>query len=278
MEVLWLRVAAVLYAASAVAIFPAVIGGRERWRRSTVHLAGMGFFFHFVSAVEMLVAAHHWMPVGTREVESLFGLLLAVVFLLIWWLYDAMALGLFVLPAVFFAVLAPAIHASGPIFNSNGVRMGWLVVHIAALMLAYVALGFSLLGSVLYLVAERKLKSKSLPGEDSWWVVMDWLPPLANLERIAHVSLLCGLPAMSVGLLIGAVLAQETSYGMSYFEDPKVLASFFLWAVYVFMLVARSLMGLRGRRAAYLSGAVFFIMLVVLAANFFSQVHGYGLR
>lgn len=278
MELLWLRVAALLYAASAVAIFPAVIGGRERWRSSTIHLAGMGFFFHFVSATEMLVAAHHLVPVGVREVESFFGLAIVALFLLIWWLYDAMAIGLFALPASFFAVLAPALHANGLIFDSNGVRMGWLIVHIAALMTAYAALGFSLLASLLYLIAERRLKSKPLPGDDSWWVVFDWLPPLNTLERIAYGALLFGLPMMSVGLLIGAILAQETAYGASYFLDPKVLASFVLWTVYVLLLVARALLGVRGRKAAYLSGVVFVVMLAVLAANLFSQVHGYGAR
>jgi hypothetical protein len=33
---------------------------------------------------------------------------------------------------------------------------------------------------------------------------------------------------------------------------------------------------LRGRRAAYLSGAVFLVMLAVWAANLLSHVHRYG--
>ena len=38
---------------------------------------------------------------------------------------------------------------------------------------------------------------------------------------------------MTVGLIIGSVLVQETSLGAAYFRDPKVLASFAMWGVYV---------------------------------------------
>ena len=160
MYLLWLRVAAILYAAGAVAVFPAVLYKVDRWRRWCVHLGGMAWFFHFVSAVEMLAGAHRWVPVGVREVQSLMGLAVISVFFLVWWLYDAISLGLFALPATFFLVLIPALGPDRYTFPSQRVRTSWLVAHIAALLLAYVALGFSLLASILYLVQERRLKAK----------------------------------------------------------------------------------------------------------------------
>jgi ABC-type uncharacterized transport system permease subunit len=284
MYLLWLRVAAILYAAASVAVFPAVLHGLTRWRRSCVHLAGMAFFFHFVSCVEMLVQAHRWMPVGVREVESLLGFAVAGVFFLVWSFYDAISLGIFALPITFFVIFVPSLGPDRYTFPSAGVRIGWLVAHIAALLAAYVALCFSLLASVLYLVQERRLKSKRRSGEKLWRLPLgwqpplDWLPPLDTLERIAHATLEFGFPCMTVGLVIGSVLAQETALGAAYFRDPKVIASFVLWIVYVILLFVRRRAGLRGRRAAYLAGAVFLVMLAVLAANVFSQVHRYGPR
>jgi ABC-type uncharacterized transport system permease subunit len=276
MYLVWLRVAAILYAAASVAVFPAVLYGLVRWRKTCVHLAGLAFFFHFVSCVEMLVQAHRWMPVGVREVESILGFVVAGVFFVVWWLYDAISLGIFVLPITFFTVFVPALGADRYTFPSEGVRISWLLAHIAAILTAYAALGLSLLASVLYLVQERRLKSKRKPGEDSWWIPLDWLPPLDTLERIAHATLEFGFPCMTVGLVIGSVLAQETVLGAGYFLDPKVIASFAMWAVYVALLFIRRSAGLRGRRAAYLSGAVFVVMLAVLAANVFSRVHRFG--
>ena len=287
MYLLWLRVAAILYAAAGVAVFPAVLYKVDRWRRWCVHLGGMAVFFHLVSAVEMLAQAHHWVPVSMREVQSLLGLAVATVFFLVWWLYDAISLGLFALPVTFFLVLVPALGSERYTFPSQGVRVSWLIAHIAALMLAYVALGFSLLASILYLLQERRLKAKpktkfltaenSLStAEGSWWAPLDWLPPLDTLERISEAMLEFGFPCMTVGLVIGAVLAQETSLGAAYFLDPKIIAAFVSWAIYVLLLLVRRAAGLRGRKAAYLSGAVFAVMVVVWTANLFSHVHRFG--
>jgi ABC-type uncharacterized transport system permease subunit len=276
MYLLWLRVAAVLYAAASVAVFPAVLYGIVRWKKTCVHLGGMALFFHFVSVVEMLVQAHHWMPVTVREIESLLGLAVACLFFLVWWLYDAISLGIFALPATFFLVFVPALGQDRYTFPSEGVRTSWLVAHIVALLMAYAALCFSLLASMLYLVQERRIKSKPKAGQDSWWAPFEWLPPLDTLERISHATLEFGFPCMTVGLVIGSVLAQETALGAAYFADPKVIASFISWGVYVFLLFVRRSAGLRGRKAAYLSGAVLIVMMAVWAANLFSHVHRFG--
>ncbi len=276
MYLLWLRVAAFLYAAASLAAFPAVLHSRERWRSICVHLGGLAVIFHSVSVVEMLVSAHRWVPVGVREAESMLALMVAGLFFLVWWLYGAMSLGIFALPITFFIVFVPSLGTEKYVFPSEGVRISWLVAHIVALLAAYAALGFSILASALYLVQERRIKAKPMPGGDSWWAPMDWLPPLDTLERVAHATLLFGFPCMTVGLVIGSVLAQETVLGAAYFRDPKVIASFVMWAVYVLLLFVRSTAGLRGRKAAYLSGAVFLVMLAVWAANTFSQVHRFG--
>src|SRR5580698_1907218 len=185
MYLLWLRVAAILYSAACVAVYPAVLYSSERWRKACVHLGGLAFFFDFVSVVEMLVQAHRFVPVGdVREIESLIGFGVAGLFFLVWWLYDAISLGLFALPATFFLVFIPALGADRYTFPSAGVRTSWLVAHIVALLLAYAALCFSLLASVLYLVQEQRLNSKTNPPKNP----LDWLPPLDTLERIAHRS------------------------------------------------------------------------------------------
>ena len=275
MHLVWLRVAAILYAGASVAIFPSVLYSLERWRKWCVHLGGMAFFFHFVSAVEMLAEAHRLVPVGAREVESLLGFLIAGLFFLAWWLWGAISLGIFALPVTFFLVFVPSLGLTHYVFPSQGVRNSWLIAHISALLAAYAGLGFSLLASVLYLIQERRLKSKLKVGEDAS-APLDWLPPLDTLERIAHAMLLFGFPCMTVGLILGAVLVQETSLGAAYFLDPKVVASYAMWGVYVLLLFLRQSAGLRGRRAAYLSGAVLVFMLAVWAANLVSHVHRFG--
>src|SRR3569833_672749 len=276
MHLLWLRVATILYAAASVTILPAVLNSSVRARRLCVHLGGLAFFFHLVSAVEMLVLAHRLFPVGARVVQSLLGFTIAGLFFLAWWLYDAMSLGVFALPITFFLVFVPSRGVQGYAFPSQGVRTSWLFAHIAALLCAYAALGFSLLASILYLVQERRLKAKLKNSKDTIHTTTDWIPPLDTLERIANAMHLFGFPCMTVGLVLGAVLVQETSLGAAYFLDPKVLASFVMWGLYVLLIFLRWSAGLRGRRAAYFSGAVLIFMLCVWAANIVSRVHRFG--
>ncbi|MGP8253198.1 MAG: inner membrane protein YpjD [Terracidiphilus sp.] len=278
MYLLWLRVAAILYAAGAFAVFPAVLYSRERWRKWCVHLGGMAFFFHFVSVVEMLVQAHRLMPVGEHEIESLLGFAVAGIFFLVWWLYDGISLGIFALPATFFLVLIPALGPNRYQFPSQGVYDAWLVAHIIALLLAYAALFFSLVASMLYLALERRIKSKLKPGKTSKWGSFEWLPPLDTLERVALATLEFGFPCMTVGLILGSVLVQETSVGASYFLNPNILAAYVMWAIYVTLLFVRRGAGLRGRKAAYVSGAALVVMMAVWCVNFFSQVQRFGPR
>jgi ABC-type uncharacterized transport system permease subunit len=272
MYLLWLRVAVILYAAGSIAVFPAVLHGSTVWRKACVHFSGLAFFFHFVSVVEMLVQAHRFVPVDMREVESLLGFGIAGLFFLVWWLYDAVPLGIFALPATFFFDFVPSLGPGRYHFPSEGVRTSWLVAHIIALGLAYVALLFSLLASLLYLVRERRIKTKPKPGNN----LLDWLPPLDTLERIAQSTLEFGFPCMTAGLVIGVVLVQETDLGGAYFLDPKVVLSFLTWIFYVLLMLVRRGAGLRGRRAAYVSGAVLAAMVVVWAANLISSVHRFG--
>jgi ABC-type transport system involved in cytochrome c biogenesis permease subunit len=316
MYLVWLRVAAVLYAVASLSALPAVLYAFPGWRRVCLPAAGLGFLFHLVSVTEMLGLAHRYFPVGYSEVESLLGLAIAALFLAITRIYGTLSFGIFALPASFLLVFVPALGADRYTFPSAGVRVGWLVVHIAFLLAAYASLAFSMVASFLYLVQERRLKSPQFvlaavggssgsvpshpfaterermghPGSLSYPLpkaasqrrgvaradagFLDRLPPLDTLERIAHATLLFGFPCMTLGLLVGSLLAQE-SVGAAYFFDPKVLLSFAMWMLYVVLLHIRRSAGLRGRRAAYLSSAVFVVMLIVWAANQFSQVHRY---
>ncbi len=207
---------------------------------------------------------------ATHETQSLLSLLLALAFLLVYTRYRTLSLGIFLLPLAFLLGLLPAFRPGRETgLNPEavpGLHSGWLFLHIMLLLAAYAALFVSLVASVLYLVQERRLKSKSLV------TARIKLPPLDTIDRIALRALLFGLPCMTGGLLIGSFLA-EISYGPSYFSDPKILLAFAMWLAYCGMIFIRRHSGLRGRRAVYLASSVFFVILAVWAANSLSAVH-----
>ncbi len=270
MSLLWLRVAVVLYGVAALAVLPAALYGRPRWRHLAVPIALLGAFFHFVSIAETFYAAHRALPVDTHETLSLLGLLLAAAFLILATRYKTVAFGIFLLPVIVLLTLAPAFHPGRETVAYPLVGPVWIFLHVALLLAAYAALLISLLASVLYFVQERSLKSKASSNQSKLR-----LPPLEVIDQIALKALLFGLPCMTAGLLIGSVLALETT-GPAFFADPKVLLSIAMWFAYMLMIFIRQQSGLRGRRAAYLSSLAFIFVLAVWAANQLSAVHRFA--
>jgi len=267
MTLLWLRIAVLLYGTAALAILPVALYDRPRWRLLAVPAAVAGALFHFVSLAETLNAAHHRLPIETHEVQSLLALILALAFLLVYAWYRSVSIGIFVLPMAFMLAMLAAFRPGEETFSAP-IRTGWIFLHIVLLLAAYAALIVSLLASLLYLVQERRLKSKA--GNRRWLPALD--TPLETIDQIALKMLLFGLPCMTAGLLIGSVIAQE-DYGAKYFSDPKILLTFGLWIAYIAMIFIRRASGFRGRRAVYLSSFVVLVVLFVWAANQFSAVH-----
>jgi len=265
MSLLWLRVAVLLYGVAALAVLPAALYNRPSWRHIAMPAALAGVFFHFVSLAETLVAAHRALPVDTHETLSMLGLLLAAAFLFLAARYHTVSFGIFLLPVAELLAVVPAFHP-GHETIAYPLHTGWLFLHIALLLAAYAALFLSLIASLFYLIQERRLKQK-LPAPRR-----TWLPPLETLDQIALKSLLFGLPCMTTGLLIGSVVALQT-IGPTFFADPKVLLSIAMWIAYMLMIFIRRHSGLRGRRAVYLSGFVFLVVLAVWSANQLSAVH-----
>jgi ABC-type uncharacterized transport system permease subunit len=194
------------------------------------------------------------------------SLLIVAAYLMVVFAYRATGFGIFALPIALLLLITPAVGPDRTTFVSPMIRSGWLFVHVGALLAAYAALIFSLLSSLLYLMQEQRLKNKSGSG------FLAWLPPLAVMDGIANKSLVIGFHCMTLGLLAGSLVAQE-SVGFSYFLDPKVMLSFAMWGLYLLMLFLRRSVGLRGRRAVYVSSFAFLVVLSVWAANLLSSVH-----
>jgi ABC-type uncharacterized transport system permease subunit len=269
MSLVWLRLAAALYGASALVAGFATLRGGSRVRLLLQPLLIGAMLFHFVSIVEVLNANHHWMPVAIHELESVIGIVLAGLFCWSLVRYGTVSLGMFVLPLVFLLTLAPAIGPDFGAFFSPRVRNGWVWLHVGFVLAAYSSLIFSFLASLLYLLQEQRLKQKSAGNR------YRWLPPLETTDQISYRMLLIGFPCMTLGLVTGSLLA-EASIGPSYFSDPKVVLSFGMWLLYVFLLWLRSSTGVRGKRALYYSSVVFVVALTVYAANSFSTVHRFN--
>ena len=142
---------------------------------------------------------------------------------------------------------------------------GWVMVHVALLLVGLAALVLNFGGALMYLVVERQLKAKR-PGAAYYR-----LPPLETLDRLTVATLTVAFPFLTVGLALGALSARR-AWGSVIAFDPLALFSMVMWVIYAATLLGRVLGHWRGRRAAYFSIAGFCVMLATLSAGVF--LHG----
>jgi ABC-type uncharacterized transport system permease subunit len=268
MALLWLRFALGCYFIGLVYAFVALTHTSDLFSRIALHAASLGMVFHFVSLVELFLSGHAvWASVHNGE--SLLAFLSMSFFMLIYAIYQTTSPGVVVFPIVFFLTFVAAMDEQPVLLTSFVHLKGWLIAHIILIFTGYAALVLSFGASLLYLLQERRLKSKKPTS------LISFLPALEVIDQIGYRSLLLGFPFMTLGLLTGSVVA-ISAYGRMNFLDPKILLSVLMWAVYMLMLFTRWNSGWRGRRAAMLATCAFVAAIVAWAANYFSAIHRFA--
>jgi len=268
MPILWLRVAVLFYSVGLLYALLAVTRGHEFLRRIALPAMSLGMVFQFVALAEEGLLSQQLLTASIHNSESLMALVIMAVFMVAYAFYRTLSPGIVAFPIVFLLTFVASSGQQPFLGASDGVRKGWLGVHIGFMFIGYAALFLSCGASILYLLQERNLKAKNGLG------VSSNLPSLGTIDELGYRSLLLGFPFMTLGLIAGSVIAQA-SVGPTYFKDSKVLLSVLMWFVYLVLVYTRWNAGWRGRRAAYLAAAAFVVAVVAWVANYFSAVHGF---
>jgi ABC-type uncharacterized transport system permease subunit len=268
MSLLWLRFALACYFIGLIYAFFALSRTSDLFSRIALHAASLGMVFHFVSLVELFLSGHLvWASVHNSE--SLLAFLSMTFFMIVYAIYQTTSPGVVVFPIVFFLTFVAAVDQQPVLLTAFVQHKGWLVAHIILIFTGYAALMLSFGASLLYLLQERRLKAKK-PSS-----LISFLPALEVIDQIGYRSLLFGFPFMTLGLITGSIVAMS-AYGRVDFEDPKILLSILMWAVYMIMVFTRWNSGWRGRRAAVLATFAFVAAIVAWAANYFSAIHRFA--
>jgi ABC-type uncharacterized transport system permease subunit len=266
MTLFWLRVALVCYAVGLLYALVALTRASEILSKVALHASYLGMVFHLVSLTEAVVQTGQLASASVHNAESLLAFLIMVCFMIAYLVYKTTTPGIVIFPLVFLLTFVAAGGQQPLVFSSVAAKHGWLAVHILMIFTGYAALFLSFGASILYLLQERALKSKSASG------MFSRLPALQVIDDIGYKSLMLGFPFMTLGLIAGSVVA-ETTYGRIDYLDPKILLSVLMWAVYLLMVFTRLNAGWRGRRAALLASAAFATAIVAWIANYFSAMH-----
>ena len=169
-------------------------------------------------------------------------------------------------------------------------RSSWLVMHVSVVMLSYAALiiGSLLSASVLFINKNYPLQIRSSSTGTGGFKISnnyslnDLVNPIEfsnseELDTLSYRSILIGFVLLTLGLISGAVWANE-AWGTWWSWDPKETWAFISWLFYAAYLHMRISKGWQGRRPALLASTGFLVVLVCyLGVNFLGiGLHSYG--
>jgi cytochrome c-type biogenesis protein CcsB len=254
------------YSAGLVHALLTVVRRQPSWFRSALIAFSLGFNFHFVSLVEHGLAVERFPVTNIAEATSLFGFLITLGFLLLYWRYQVTSLSVFAFPIVFVLTLAAAAAREPSPAVAPILRSSWIPIHVSFALVGYAALVLGFLAGVMYLIQERELKRKK-PHAFYYR-----LPPLDTIDRFGARVLTVGFPFITIGILVGTVGA-AAAWGPAWARDAKVWLSFSVWFIYLLLVVGRVGAGWRGHKAAVLALLGLAMALVGWSANYLSTHH-----
>ena len=149
----------------------------------------------------------------------------------------------------------------------------WRVgIHVALIAFANAGFLISAVGSLLYLVQERQLKSRKTSK------LLSRLPSLEQADRVARRSVVWAFPAYTAGMLLGSLRAIETDVQL-WWADARVVLAGVVWLAFAVYQILRWRYGWGGRRAAYLAlvGFATVTILAVVARTVPAGFHIFGL-
>ena len=169
-------------------------------------------------------------------------------------------------------------------------RSSWLIMHVSVVMLSYAALiiGSLLSASVLFINKNQPLQIRSSSTGiggfkiSNSYSLKNIMQPIEfshseELDTLSYRSILVGFVLLTLGLISGAVWANE-AWGSWWSWDPKETWAFISWLFYAAYLHMRISKGWQGRRPALLATTGFFVVLICyVGVNFLGiGLHSYG--
>jgi cytochrome c-type biogenesis protein CcsB len=180
---------------------------------------------------------------------------------------SARALGSLALPvvvamlAVTVAFFPSDVHPLVPALQNADL----LLIHVAAMIIAYAALSVSFAAAALYIAQGGNLNRFAR------------LPRARTLDDIAYKSVMLGFPILAGGIALGAYWA-NSAWGRYWDWDPKETSALVTWLIYGIYLHMRGLRKWAGMRSAYVLVLGFVaVMFTYFVVNLWvSGLHSYA--
>lgn len=230
--------------------------GRSTPDRKAAAATAVALLLHVVGLVAFGVGERMLPLVGVGPASSTLALAIAGFTLAASLRPDSRPAGLFLLPLVVLLLLQSLLVGFEAAPRYLSLRGPWFVIHVATVFVGLAGLALASAAGTMYLLQFRALRRKEFGS------VFRFFPSLEALDRLERVGLGLGFPALSVGLLAG--WGWTLTFGSPLpADDPKVVLAVVAWGSYLLAILARLTPGWRGRRAAIVVAAAFFVTAAV---------------
>ena len=189
---------------------------------------------------------------------------------------DVRWLGVFLVPAVLLTLgLALTVLYTEAAQLVPALQSYWLVIHVSAAVVCGGAFTFAGVVAILYLVVDATARDTKVGRVLA--PLSRRLPGLERLDQLTNRTIMFTFPLWTFAIVSGAIWA-ESAWGRYWGWDPKETWAFISWVVYAAYLHARSTVGWRGRKAAWLAvlGLVVFWFNYFGVNLLFSGLHSYS--
>ena len=166
-----------------------------------------------------------------------------------------------------------------PALQSN-----WLMMHVTVMILSYAALIVGSLLSIAFLIVTLpkptagSLLFKNQTNTESNLSTDSVLTPLAlTLDNLSYRILGIGFPFLTIGILSGAVWANE-AWGSYWSWDPKETWALLTWLIFAIYLHTRISKGWEGKKPAIIASlGLIVVWICYLGVNLIGEgLHSYG--
>lgn len=241
--------------------------GDDRNRLSSKILYYFGLLFGLAVLIWHAVNRHEWVPLGDNfDTLIWLGMLLALFVVYLQRARPLVGLDWFVMPVVVLLFVCAAVFGKAKPHEYVASSLLWM--HRVTAYLGFVAFAIAGAAGVMYLLANRRLRSKTTGTN------------FGSLERLEHLTFLAvttGFALLTIGLVTGLTRLHHEGdqwFGQYGFASPKVLLATAAWLVYAVVLHSPINPRFRGRRTAMLSILGFALMTGTIIAVYFMPAGG----
>ncbi|MBN2569219.1 MAG: c-type cytochrome biogenesis protein CcsB [Deltaproteobacteria bacterium] len=228
------------------------------------------FFVHTIYILSRWVQTGYGPVANTYESLSFVAWSISGIYLAFQIMTKTRVLGVFVSPLAFILAIGASVNLVGDIEMPEMLKGPWALVHITLSLTGEALFALAFMAGLMYLLQDSLIRKKKVHSFSRL------LPPLRDLDRINHISILWGFFLLTSGIVAGSIWAR-TVWGSQWQWDPKQISTLFAWIIYALLLHQRIAIGWKGRKAAFLSIAAFIILLFTFVGVniFFVTLHNF---